>query len=375
MGSWGALLLALACVAQTTSRPETGRVRSETLAVFDEPDETGFITGQLRRDDVVRIRGIEEGGWVRIEPPAGSLSWIDQDAIMILARDRARVVDRTTPIRSGRAGARLPGPSRSRLPGGAIVRLLDQPPLELPQRSATRVLRAIETPRTEDRYVRADGIATSDPARPRRVSQRGAATMPPLENRFATVGPAIAMGSLTPEGAAELQRTEARHRATLREPLDRWQLADVAQGYQALAETSSDVRTRAQLEARRELVRRQIAVAEAARRFAKTSRESRPPAGSVESARDSDADSAVPAERFDAVGMLQASATRVEGQPVYALVGDDGQTAAYLIMPPGVGHPRLLSSRVGVRGTVRYDSALRSRIIVVTELEVLAEAP
>jgi hypothetical protein len=74
---------------------------------------------------------------------------------------------------------------------------------------------------------------------------------------------------------------------------------------------------------------------------------------------------------YNIVGLIQASSRKVGGQKVFALIGRDGSTEAYLDIPPGIDVKGLMTHRVGVRGAVRYDEALRSRVISVRELEAL----
>src|SRR5262249_58523738 len=59
-----------------------------------------------------------------------------------------------------------------------------------------------------------------------------------------------------------------------------------------------------------------------------------------------------PRERpYDALGMIQPSSRRVDGERVFALIGPEGRAVAYLNLPAGLDPSPLLSRRVGVRGT------------------------
>jgi hypothetical protein len=78
---------------------------------------------------------------------------------------------------------------------------------------------------------------------------------------------------------------------------------------------------------------------------------------------------------YDAVGMLQPSSKLVDGKQVYSLVGENGTPTAYLSVRPGIRAERYLSSLVGVRGQVQYDSYLRNRVIDVEDLTPILEAP
>jgi hypothetical protein len=77
---------------------------------------------------------------------------------------------------------------------------------------------------------------------------------------------------------------------------------------------------------------------------------------------------------FDVQGLILPSSRQVDGQKVFTLIGRDGQTEAYLEIPPGIDVKRFMTRRVGIRGTVHYNEALRARLISVRDLEPLDEA-
>jgi hypothetical protein len=65
----------------------------------------------------------------------------------------------------------------------------------------------------------------------------------------------------------------------------------------------------------------------------------------------------------------------VDGQKVYALIGPDGNTQAYLDIPAGLDVAHLVARRVGVRGRMHYDENLRARLIAVRDLDPLDRGP
>lgn len=77
---------------------------------------------------------------------------------------------------------------------------------------------------------------------------------------------------------------------------------------------------------------------------------------------------------YDAQGFLQASSRQVDGQKVFVLIGREGKPAAYLDIPPGIATEPLLSRRIGVRGSIRLDEGLGTRLIRVRDIEPLDEA-
>ena len=60
---------------------------------------------------------------------------------------------------------------------------------------------------------------------------------------------------------------------------------------------------------------------------------------------------------------------------MYALIGEEGYSIAYLLAPPGLLMGPLLSRQVGVRGAMSYDETLRAEVVEVTEIEALSPAP
>jgi hypothetical protein len=72
-----------------------------------------------------------------------------------------------------------------------------------------------------------------------------------------------------------------------------------------------------------------------------------------------------------AEGLVQPSSRQVEGRRVYALIGSEGSPIAYLDIPAGMDARPLVAKRVGVRGAVRHDETLGSKLIAVRDLESL----
>ena len=79
------------------------------------------------------------------------------------------------------------------------------------------------------------------------------------------------------------------------------------------------------------------------------------------------------ARPYDAEGLMQPSARKINGQKVFALIGPEGTTQAYLEVPAGLDASPLLSRRVGVRGEIQYSDSLRARLISVRDLDPLEE--
>jgi hypothetical protein len=75
------------------------------------------------------------------------------------------------------------------------------------------------------------------------------------------------------------------------------------------------------------------------------------------------------ARSYSAVGYVQSSAHSLEGRKLYALLGSDGSTLAFLDIPPGLDIDPVLAQRVGVRGESHYSEDLGTQLITVRDIE------
>ena len=185
-------------------------------------------------------------------------------------------------------------------------------------------------------------------------------------------GPSAAGGPFPAAVADAIARIDAGHRAVVRGPVEGWQLAPIRAGYEALARSANDPVVTSAVQARLDVVARHEAVARSARSVQTLLDKSRRRDAEVESARRSVARASRPQSRpFAAKGLLQPSSREVDGRRVFALVGAEGSTLAYLDVPPGLDTGRVLTRRVGVRGSVRFNESLGARVIAVRDLEPL----
>ena len=128
----------------------------------------------------------------------------------------------------------------------------------------------------------------------------------------------------------------------------------------------------AQALARDEPGRLEDPIAEAARRFDASVARSRKLDHEVDQARIRlDRARVATVRGYDAKGHLQASSRKVDGQKVHVLIGPDGKPVAYLDLPPGIATAPLLTRRIGVRGEVRFEESLGTRLIKVRDLDAL----
>lgn len=346
--------------------PAIAVVAVESLETFTEANDTAFVLDRLDKGEAIRVIDTDpDSGWLTIEPPAKAFAWIDQSAVRPEGPGSARVSTGSAQLRAGVAGARMPGPPRGTLKRGELVRLLDRPPL----RTGERTWLAIGTPAKDVRYVRRDGVS-----KPGLTAERSAPTpTTSRETRASFVeGPPAGLDRLPPGLGAEVAQIEAEHRAALSGPVESWDLLPVQRRYEALLKRTDDPSSKDAVQARLDLVARQAQIARSARTIQTILERSRRRDRDVATARRNLDEMERPQHRpFVAEGLVQASSRQVEGRRIYVLVGPDGVPVAYLDIPPGLDARHMLSKRVGVRGSVRYNEALGSRLIAVRDLEPL----
>ena len=340
--------------------PSTAEVVAESLPAHVEPDATSVAPERLKKGEKVRVVDADLAlGWLTIEPPASAFAWVDRSAVRNVSKETAQVVATSTLARAGVTGARLPGPPLIILKRGAIVRRLDRPELVVGTgRNATTWLAVAPEP-GQVRYVRAEGVvwpitANPEPAAVIRVS---------LEDSKPGSGK-----TLLPEIAS----IEAQHLAVLQEPMERWQFSQVRARYEGLIKTLSDPEAVEAVRHRLDEVARHEEIARSARTFQTIVERSRRRDQEVAMTRHRLAQLEGPGRRpFVAEGLLQPSSREVDGRRVYALIGREGNPVAFLDVPPGLDARSSLAKRVGVRGSVRYNEALGTRLIAVKDLEAL----
>ena len=375
-------------------------VESQSLSVFDQPDEAAFITGAIHRGDRVHVRvdRIPRTGWLAIEPGPTAIFWIEQSRLEFDDKDEVDDeneatpdperpnLDRGTPrrawikspgavIRSGNLQARLPGPPHGNVPAGTLVQIVDRPALVLGQSArATRWLAIVPPPDTVV-YVHTEGVrlgSSTPPTAP--AAEIPASYEEPRQtsgHRDAD-GPLGSSSTWPAEISAELERLGAMHRTIVAsQPIEQWHFETVRAGYQALLKQVGDrLDLEDALRARLARVSKHEQAARAARTIEEILARSHRRDGEVAAVRRYLAQlERTRARAYDAVGFMQPSARTVDGHRVFALIGRKGSTIAYLDIPPGLDPAPFLAQRVGVRGQSHFKEELGTRLITVRDLE------
>ena len=376
-----------------------GRVEAEVevdrLDVLDQPDHSAYAVGAVRKGDRVRVRvdRIPKTGWLAIDPLPTSICWVEESSLELdddapadrveRALDpgggapgtatRAWIIRPRAVVRSGNLLARIPGPPAGALPHGTMVHLVDRPVLRLGQGPrATRWL-AIVPPTDFVSYIRADGVHWARPTPPDPpAAERRASYEEPIQPSRGEGQKSPQPTPLPAEIASELERIDATYRAILAsQPMEQWRFETVRVDYQALLKRAGD---RLEVE---EAIRNRLAgltrneqAAQAARTIESILARSHRRDGEVVQMRKRLAQlERARARAYDAVGFVQPSARRVDGHKVFALIGGDGSTIAYLDIPPGLDPKPLLARRVGIRGQAHFSEDLGTRLITVRDME------
>jgi hypothetical protein len=369
----------------------TSEVTIEGLEVYERPDEGSYVTGALTRGDRVQIRQMVTGGWLAIDPPSGTLCWIDASVIdptAVSEKQSSRVADlarsrqhepRRAPvaatravIRFGHADARMPGPPCGELSRGTIVELLDRPPLEVGRGSSKRAWMAIVPPRELACFIRSEGLRNVElpPAARPADSQPGY-----LAARYARTNPIdTGLENLPANYAAAIKGVdETRRSMRLSQPIAQWRTETVRSRYQSILKNAgNDSAVEEAIRGRLASVTSDEQAAQAAQTIESVLAAShRRDVDVAQVKRRVAAAGQSPARGYSAVGYIQPSAEQVSGRKLFLLIGKDGTTVAYLDIPPGLDVEPFLAHRVGVRGDPHFNEDLGSRLITVRDVETM----
>jgi hypothetical protein len=180
--------------------------------------------------------------------------------------------------------------------------------------------------------------------------------------------------SLPADIAASIERVTAAHRAIITsQPIEMWRLETVRAQYESLLKQFSDnLSVEQALRSHLARVTRHEQAARAARTFQSILARSRRRDLDVAEVEQQLAELERGRPRpYRAVGFVQSSSRMADGRKLFALIGADGSTLAYLDVPPGIDINPLLARPVGIRGDTHYNEDLGARLITVRDMEAL----
>ena len=315
----------------------------EKANIFDQPSEIAYVSSELDRGTKVFVVHRPAQGWLAIEPPAGSVVWVEASALKESDPGQATISRDDALLRSGHQDGRFPGPPLGRVELGTVVQSLKRPPVKF----AGQAWRAIAPPVGQTRFVRAESLRME-----------------------ATRDSLLLTGLPLPQEIAEdLKRLDASVQGVLRSPPEDWQFGPLIKPYRTLLDRASTPQAKAAVQTRLDRIETLKRLAKSAREFRVSYTKSRAIDRNTDQFRGGIKDDED--EPFDAEGLVQVSSKMAEGQRVHALIGKDGTTVAYLELPAGIDASRWEGRRAGVRGLSRYDEDLRAPLITVRDIEKL----
>jgi hypothetical protein len=126
-----------------------------------------YVTNRLRKGDAVEVVREMPGGWLEIQPPRGSFSWIDLNNLHHIAANQPNEVITTDEPAKVYIGSEIlkgrPTVEGVSLKRGTQVRSIGQP-LADDNVSQPRKWMPIEPPKGEFRYIKADDVTKTRPA-------------------------------------------------------------------------------------------------------------------------------------------------------------------------------------------------------------------
>jgi hypothetical protein len=257
-----------------------------------------------------------------------------------------------------------------------MVRLVDRPPLSIGQAGKRSRWLAIIPPPDRVSYIRADGVDWDSPTPPvapaAEVRASYEAPVSPAPERKPP--PADSPEPWPADLAGDLERIDGIYHAIVTsQPPAQWRFETVRGGYHSLLKRAGD---RRELEDALRFRLARVTQSEQAARAARTiesilTRSHERDRRVEQIRRDLGRAERTRARAFDAIGFIQPSSRKVDGHKLFALIGSEGSTVAFLDIPPGLDPQPLLARRVGIRGQAHFSEDLGTRLISVRDMESL----
>lgn len=333
---WAGLSLALALAAGATAQtaPYDTTVVVPEVEVRCGPSANYYATSKLRQGTAVKVVEEKDGGWLAIEPPAGSFSWIEARLLGKQAGHQATVMVPEAPVRAGSALLdRTPDVISTKLLMGAQVVILGESKVAA---DGSRWL-PIEAQK-ELRYIPKSAVRAPAPA----VEANTARAPSPAALPAATVSPE----------AIWQQAEQALAVGNVNEARRLYQLCSQQPGvdpkllwwcHSRLQSTNTMPQPTAQPSVN--LVPPTPAVTN--------------PQGQASAYSPRPASPATP-------GLLRRAGFQIDGKQAYALTDSTGRLVMYVTAEPGVNLEQWVGRSVALSGTVAYHGDLKRDYMMAT---------
>jgi hypothetical protein len=372
---FGCLALTFALAAAARGEQYEAVVQQETEArCLPSLNPVAYPTNRLHPGDRVKVLKEVDGGWLAVEPPSGSFSWINKqylDASAVNQEPNAVVASTgavKAPVLIGsEVVPDLPTREGTYLAGGAIVTRRGRD-----QVYDGKTWMPIEPPPGELRYVRAEAVRKPAPAADRSASAASPAAAPAVEDtevlyhkardaEATNLSEAVALYAR----AAAVERDEGRRKWFLERArvVQEWQhntepamIQGPPQGQLASAGKPSEGR---------------VTPAKNDPAAAPTARLAPPYGGGAAPAAPTPPDQPDPPNWYrSGVGKLRKSGGRDEqGGQLYALDDKRGLPMYYVSPGPGVDLQAYLGRSVELAGPAEFNARLRANYIIAMRVQ------
>lgn len=369
-------------------------VTTTKVRVRSGPTEAHYATDILKPDTPVTVVRDELGGWLAIEPPEGSFSWIcagDGDKVYVreINSTEGELVANNVQVRIGTIqDERLRECSQISLKRGDRIHILNKKTSG--QGPLTKIWYKILPPPGEVRYVSGQYV---QPISGRRATQRSASAgptpkpretsteggVPPSSQKRAETKPDAELDDAMPSRSTKdnspggvLDRANAAYKEMMKQKIADRDVDRVLALYEQAAEWAKTDTDRAliaqRIEELEEQQERKATFAEFDRLYRKSKERDK---ALLEIPRKKE-DAPEPAPpRYDASGILRRSTAIIDGKPAYVLVSPQGGIRYYVTPSPGVDLKKHLDQVVAVRGPASYRTEVRAHHITIRDITTL----
>jgi hypothetical protein len=377
-------------------------VTTTRVKVRSGPGEAYYATGILEADSQVTVVRDEKDGWLPIEPPEGSFSWVDGAFIRELSSTEGEVTAKDNLlVRIGTPfDPRKRDAYEKKLKQGDRVKILEKSTSG--EGPLTKISYKIVPPPGDVRYVNAQFVKPVSGRRPAPRPPGGSSGSAPAtsaprdlstEEKVPSPKPVPAespdespeedeatphTGSRGPQST--LERANAAYLEMMRRPLAERNIAAVRALYEQAtqsAQTSAEHEFIAErldsLQSQEERKAKFVEFDRALRRAKQRDEAllSIPRKNSKEDDADSAESKTGASPRYDASGTLRRSTAIIDGRPAYVLLSPQGGIRYYVTPSPGIDLNKYLDKIVAVRGPSSYRVEVRAQHITVRDVTVI----
>jgi hypothetical protein len=383
-------------------------VTSTKVKVRSGPDENHYTTAILEQDTRVTVVREEGNGWVAVEPPEGSFSWIAGEFVRELSATEGEVTGNDVLVRIGTpADPRKRDAWQKKLKRGDRVKILEK--TTSGEGPLTKVSYKIAPPAGEVRYISAQylqpvsGRKPTQRPSPGTSNTRAAGSPRDLSTDDDEVRPGRAVPSdrSTPADDADdddsvlpgvptsssqpiLERANRAFQEMMRRPLPDRNIAAVRAIYERAAHSATSDGEHRLIAERLDLLQvqeeRQSKFAEFDRALRRSKQRdeailSIPRSKSENEAVDAPESTPNSSPRYDGSGTLRRSTAVIDGKPAYVLLSPQGGIRYYVTPSPGIDLNKYLDKVVAVRGPSNYRVDVRAQHITVRDVTVIELNP